>query len=213
MISRIHLWISAFIPRDIEALTSGVAAGPHRGKTKIDSPIGPWWYLTDQRGFSDDPGASARMHHAIVLRIAGPALAVSIDRESPRCDPTVELEKPGGSVTCSRAAPANRFRTASLRVTGLTATFRALAEASNPCFRGAPDIDWNLGLTFTFAAGLGSVTVSVDGVVEPFPAFEMHARADDGPVRTVFRIPPTPGATPWNLAGGPTKRVASSIPL
>jgi hypothetical protein len=47
--------------------------------------------------------------------------------------------------------------------------------------------------------------------VEPFPAFEMYAKADNGAVKTLFRISPTPGSTPWNLPMGPTKAVHGQV--
>ena len=48
-------------------------------------------------------------------------------------------------------------------------------------------------------------TVAVDGVVEPFPAFEMYAQSDDKvPAKVLFAVMPLPGASPWNLIGGPT---------
>jgi hypothetical protein len=81
------LWVNTFIPRNIPNFTQVIQTGVHRGKTAIPLPFYArpvhWGkpdgdgFLTDQRGFSVDPQASARVTTMAALRLDSPQLADS----------------------------------------------------------------------------------------------------------------------------------------
>ena len=74
--------------------------------------------------------------------------------------------------------------------------------ASNPCFRGSPNID----VDGEFRINIKQRTVAFDGKVEPFPAFEAYVSFGNV-TKTLFTRGPVPGATPVDLFGNPNRPV------
>ena len=54
---------------------------------------------------------------------------------------------------------------------------------------------------------IGKVLVSFDGMIEPFPAFEMYAIHNGTKPTVLFSEEPPPGSNPWNLLGSPNREV------
>jgi hypothetical protein len=75
--------------------------------------------------------------------------------------------------------------------------------ANNPCFSGSPDIDYEGTITID----VPNRKIKFEGLVEPFPAFEMHIAINDGNAIEVFSLPPILGSDPWNLPGSPNRPV------
>src|SRR5664279_4022356 len=67
----VKLWIKAFIPSTYERAVVVSGTGAHAGKTMV---TGSWvmnrCFLTDQRSFSSDIHADARMHSEIEIDVA-----------------------------------------------------------------------------------------------------------------------------------------------
>lgn len=129
------------------------------------------------------------------------------------CGTTHAIDHDTGAETCSQKADKSRIRVHDLRfipprgfVKAMNARFRLLGSPGNPCFTGAPNIDWNIGVSLTVLRNGSFAEISLDGVVEPFPAFELIAIVDGRQPKHVVRFPPEPGSSPWNLPGGPTRR-------
>jgi len=68
-------------------------------------------------------------------------------------------------------------------------------------------------LQLTHCPDRREVEVSYDVLVEPFPAFEMYARLDSGPVVPLFLRHPDEAATPLDIVGPPNIRFRGSETL
>src|SRR5680860_1378141 len=65
-VGEVTVWINAFIPGDLPGLT--LDRPGHPGETMLPDVPGPWaCFLTDQRGFSNDIGKSARLHQEVIV--------------------------------------------------------------------------------------------------------------------------------------------------
>lgn len=203
--SKLAIWINAFIPRDVAGLTLTVPAGVHAGKTMIPGPfLFSDCFLTDQRSFDNNPAASVRMQSLATLRVKNPGLCLHNRRTSG----TVELDCEDGDVECTMNADVT-----DLLLTGLLTSntggvalsqFTFDGAANDPCFAGSPDIDWDVDVTVTCSGG--SIVITAQGLVDPFPAFEMYA-SYKGVTKTLFLRGPSPGQDPWNLPGEPDETV------
>lgn len=212
MIEIIDVWLNAFIPRDVSGATT-VANGIHAGKQAIRGPAFDY-FLTDNRGFDATMSASSRMSSRAVITFEKAYLPEVVHLKN-RCDATVKLDG-DGDVTCNQSADTGRMQatgvTSGCQSDGrLAVRFRFVGSAANACISGSPDIDWNIAVSVFRNADLNTATIEANGVVEPFPAFEMYARARNGPPNRIFGVSPLPGASPFNLFGGPTRNVGGSV--
>ncbi|MGZ3183109.1 MAG: S8 family serine peptidase [Telluria sp.] len=215
----LSIWINAFIPRDVTGYTFTVPAGPHAGKTAIPcpavatpvNPTCPWrGYLTDQRGFDNDPSASVRMRSRIDIALTPPAQAGAAHVTSG----TTEIDKSDGRVTCRQPADMTRCSFTNFRVTPqmfppgsfeITVDYRG--AASDPCVNLAADIDYNGQIRVLCVPASNLVLVTVAGFVDSFPAFEMYAKLGSS-TQTLFRLAPPAGNTVADLLGGASTPVA-----
>jgi hypothetical protein len=206
--SRVKVWIKAFIPRDIAGLTKLVPAGPHQGKTMIPGPT-PLndCFLTDQRSFSDNISAAARMHSEVEF---------VLDRDEPtilqshRCYETTEVDCEDGSVECTGTGDSSRMQFFNMRiVTPTIISVQLRAAANNPCFRGSPDIDYE----GTIILDVSTSQVTFEGKIDAFPAFEMYATRDGSAPRMIFQMMPPAGNTPADLPGAANRPVRQTITL
>jgi hypothetical protein len=198
-IHTMKVWLNAFIPREVGTLTQKVPEGPFAGKTMIPGPIPGIsdCFLTDNRDFDPSINASSRMHSEI---------KIDVTSDKPRevfqwhkCYPTHEIDCEDGDKECTREGDTSRMKFSNPR--GSVASLiqvDLVAASSNPCFSGSPDIDY-LG---NIIIDTPSRKVELSGRIDEFPAFEMYATANDGAGVKMFRTPPLPGKTPWNLVGG-----------
>jgi hypothetical protein len=206
--SRVKVWMKAFIPKDIPGLTTTVARGPHQGKTKIPGPT-PYndCFLTDQRGFSDNISAAARMHSEVefVLDRDEPAIL-----QAHRCYETTEIDCEDGDVECTGTGDTSRMQFFNMRiVTPTIISVQVRAAANNPCFFGSPDIDYE----GTIILDVSTSQVTFEGKVDAFPAFEMYASRDGSAPKMIFQLMPPTGNTPANLPGSANRPVRQTITL
>src|SRR3954469_4004221 len=96
-IRTVKLWIKAFIPGTYERVAVVPPGGVHAGKTMLTSSgLVNRTFLTDQRGFSTDIHAEARMHSEIEID-------VDKGRETfqfHHCYDTVEVDPKTGEEKC-----------------------------------------------------------------------------------------------------------------
>lgn len=213
--AKLRLWVNAFIPGRIQGLTSPLVQGPHAGETALAGPRpgANECFLTDQRLFNDDPMSSFRMQ-----ALAEIDMAASTIRLTANTGKTFRLSCDRGAVQCERRAGADRIRAKNFSSETLADGDRRYfvtleAAAGNPCVDLAgltipsPDIEWVIRVSVLFERAAGKARVSFDGMVEPFPAFEIYALLN-GPRPTVLlQEGPLPGSTPWNLPGSPNRAV------
>jgi hypothetical protein len=195
----LRIWINAFIPADISGVTRGVPQNP--GKTMIDGPPGYGCFLTDQRGFSGDPGASARIH-------AGGSINSSLKFTSERSVGTThQVDCESGRKRDEAVASTESISISHQSPLEHLLQIKISAAVSNPLTPpGSPDIDFNTDIRINYAMG----KIKLAGMVEPFPAFEAYV-IHEGRTFTLFQRPPDPGASPLWLYGPPNKSVSGNI--
>jgi hypothetical protein len=207
----LRFWVNAFIPGTIPNLTVTVTGPtPSAGLTALPGPglaipNGSLCYLTDQRGFSGDAAAQHRMQ--IMVEVD---LALSTLGSTSHSDPTTGVDCAGGITRCERRANPDRIQARNFGSETLSNGSRRYfvtltAAGSNPCITVAPDIDWTMSVVVVWDCSSGRVTVSADGFIEPFPAFEMYANLNGSTPTTLFQEGPLTGSSPWNLPGSPNR--------
>lgn len=204
----IAIWVKAFIPKEITGLTKVVPAGEHKDKTMIPGPtLVNDCFLTDQRTFSSDPAAKARMTSVLVVKREGNN--VSIDQKQ-SCSPTIEIDCEDGDVECNKTAATDhmKFALMSNELVDGKATITMNCAANNPCFRGSPDIDYE----GTFTIDYTNKKIEFKGKVEPFPAYEIYAKGSSG-TKAMLQKLPKEGATPANLFGSANQPVDVTIDI
>lgn len=204
-----RLWISSFLPKDINNLTVNCPSKP--GQTMIPGPIPGVsdCFLTDQRSFSPDPKALSRIHSIANLKLLLGNFSMT---SGIRADNTVEVDCEDGDVECDRAPDTSALRVLMDTTPG---SFRAEVHfkggANNACFTGSPQIDWDVSVAVQIRQGrTGRVTIQPGSKVEPFPAFEMYF--DNGrEILSLARLEPLHGSGPWSLSGSPNRNIAGQL--
>jgi hypothetical protein len=212
----VKLWINAFIPAEVSDITM---SAPDTGTMVKGPPLVPGGgdcYRTDNRDFSSDIHAPSRMHSEVEIAISGP----SINFQFHQCFPTHRIDCGSGATIMDATASTSRMEWSNLRGNVTVDPQGGLCTdpnpnlvqidlddaGNNPCLT-SPDIDM-LGTAMIDPVGR---TVRFVGTVEPFPAFEMYAAADNGEPTTVFQLGPQAGADPFNLVGEPNRSIDVTV--
>ena len=201
-IDSITVWINAFLPRDLPGRTATLRDGPCAGKTAI---MGPVYYLTDQRGFSHDRRASARMQSCLTVDFTGAAPAVA---QRHRCDPTIMCE-PLGSVPQQARSSTSRMRAVASSLTP-TVVIRLDAVTSHP-FPTLTPVARDIAYRGDIVVDRATRMVRVDLMVQLFPAFEGYASINQGPAAILFHHAPPPGVTELRLLDVPQRRIRGGL--
>lgn len=208
-ITKIDLWIKAFIPE--QGTFTHVRFGqssPHAGKTAIPHPTLPdYYYLTDQRSFSKDVNASARMNLHVELNVGQAVPNMHTVRAG--CDITIETKGSGEERARATADGSGIFANNFSQSSNQSIRFWVEAAASDPLISVAPDIDFKGWITLDFKEN----QLFFDLLVDEFPAFEGYFSIDGGPAKTIFQLLPEPGASPFNLFGDANVSVNRSMPI
>jgi hypothetical protein len=199
-----RLWINAFIPANIPGLSRPVPGPGPTQFTMIDGPPGLGCFLTDQRGFSSDPKASARIHASVDFgdglegrpeRAVGTTHQVDCGTGRSIASKTASI----GGIVVEEEHPLEHICLITIR-----------ASVANPIVPGSPDIDFLVHFSVGFA--VPHRAVRVNGHVEPFPAFEAYV-LDGMRIHTLFTRSPDPGATPLDLYGPASRSVNGRVKL
>ncbi|MER6014961.1 hypothetical protein [Streptomyces bluensis] len=208
------VWVKAFIPASVPGYTKPVPGSP--GITMVDDPLVTGCYVTDNRVFSPDSDAVARMTSLALVDLWNMELS-----EAHWCDYTIRVDCDSGKSGCRQQANVSRMHFVNFRgVSGQYALVDLVAAAANPCNALAQyfgELDYN----GTFSINTQGSGVSFNGMVEPFPSFEIYAKGftqttpTDPPFIGVPLVQksPNPGAGPHNIAGNANQSIGASAPL
>jgi hypothetical protein len=211
---KLHLWANVFIPRHIPGQTERMRIGPFAGLTYLPSPLPlRGGFLTDNRGFRKAVGSDSRVHARLVID-----LERGIVRDWHRCGETIGLHRETGEELCRGRENTDRVHVEDLLVqdTPPLIRFTLRGACSNPCLTLAPSVDFKLDTEITATDGdwRGPIEVAVNGMVEPFPAFEMYVRrAKERTPHTVFRIPVAPDASALSMFGPANRPVEATVTI
>ena len=193
----LKIWINAFIPKDLPGYTETVLKGPYSGETMVHGPIESIndCFLTDQRTFSSQIDASSRLHSQIEIDLA--TLTEVQNSEFHDCSYTIEVDCEDGEEECKSKGKTSRMHFYHLRAISSTELgINVDGRSSNPCFTFSPDVFYSGILRIVLKNDSGSV--SFNGMIGGFPAYEMYISLD-GNIIQVFNSPPPPGNTPASL--------------
>lgn len=196
-INSMKFWINAFIPRQVPGYTQDVTKGPHVGKTMIPGPFPHSdCYLTDQRSFDAYIHAKSRMHSEFKVDFTGLQPTLS---QFHNCDRTTELDCIEGGCECNEKGRKDRMKFVLVKpIKGRQVVVRMKCAANNPCAptsRAFGDIDY----TGTITLDIAQRSITFDGLIDDFPAFEAYATINDQEGIPVFRINPPRGNTVRDL--------------
>jgi len=223
--ARLLFWLNAFIPRDVPGYTKVIPKGKHANKTAVPLPgvarLVPTntfkdleaGYLTDQRTFSTALTASVRMQSVAEIDLA----TLMLVRQTHSSSGTTEVNMTTGNETGFARANMSRCRfrvstpspmatvsqqgaKAGARI-GQTGTLgiELNAAASDPLVDAAADIVYTGSIKVTIPSPAVSLSISFDGKIDAFPAFECYASVNSV-TKTLFTAGPPPGHTVVNLA-------------
>jgi hypothetical protein len=211
-IRTVKLWIKAFVPGNYERACPVPGTGAHAGKTMIHNM---WlvnrWFLTDQRGFSGDIHADARMHSEIEIDVAKGRETYQFHH----CYDTIEVDPERGFEKCRAQGDTSNMRFYDFEVSSdrMRYAVKLNAGSKNPCVKIgalniAPSIDYLGTITLqVMSDDLGKAIVTFTGKVEKYPAFEMYAAANNGAPQAVFQLEVAPRASIGSLPGGPERSI------
>lgn len=206
---RVHIWLKAFLPATHSGNPGYITSVPGNRSVLPDPlPGSSACFATDHRGFSPDPGASARgtvefdmvvASNNVTIAPSGPAAIMRIGpTHKVDCNTGSDLEPPRTASVehMNMGAPAFADGVAQVVIDGRIGNpFVPVGSAFH-----IPDINW--GGTFTF--DVRNRHLRFQGSTGIFPAFEAYAQLNGGPVQTLFRHDPDPGTTAINglIEGG-----------
>lgn len=216
-IRTIKIWIKAFIPSDYEGSTIVPGTGAHAGKTAItDLWLLNRCFLTDQRTFSSDIHAEARMHCEIGIDVAKSKEIYQFHH----CYDTIEVDCKGGHEKCRAQGSTKDMKFHDFEVSTDKTRYEVQIKAAskNPCVKIgpvglSPNLDFEGTIRVALADDQTRAIVTFDGNVEMYPAFEMYASVNDGQPEMVFQIGVAPEAGVAELAGSPERVVTGKAEL
>jgi len=191
-------------------------------------------YLSDQRGFNNSVTASCRMQSIIEVEMTSLTIVKQTHRSSgttevnlatgaqtgfayadmTRCKYTLVSgggSPGGGAGTFGAHAGAGKagaaFPTAAMP-TGMYGAMNVKLEgaAGDPLVGAAADIDYSGSIRFAGGPMPGTLTVSFDGKIDAFPAYDCYAEFN-GVTKTIFTNSPPAGNTVASLLGGANRAI------
>lgn len=203
-------WINSFIPLDIEGVSKPIPN--HPGQTMIvgltealeDILALGGCFATDQRTFSTDQQASARMHSEATITISSASYDWS---QGHHIDETIKVDCDDGDEKDTKTAETDGMNFELVSGSSSKVVLSYVGSAGNPFDAVAPNIDMKGTLTVDRVGK----TVTFDGAVDDFPAFEAYATLNGfGPYRIVT-LGPGDGATAADLLGGANRGFSGKL--
>ncbi|HZO90833.1 MAG TPA: DUF3238 domain-containing protein [Chthonomonadaceae bacterium] len=210
----VTFWLNAFIPNSVCQQKGELFVITIPAPQGLPVPA-PRFFTGDQREFSDDPNASARMHSEVKIE--------GLSSDTPRiafqnnlCGESHEVDEQG-NIIASATAPSDRMMFLNLRgsqtvdpnggvIDGIPGSVQidVVGSANLPLVGLTPDIDYSGTLIIDRAEG----NLLWKGAVSGFPAFEMYVRVNDGPVGTLAQFNPI---SPIELLGEENRPVDAAV--
>lgn len=208
-IKSITAWFNAFIPNNLVAPWRMLPPfGPYKGQVFLWNPGDQSFYATDQRLWSKDPKASARMHSRVDLLLTN-GIFSAVRRK--QMGLTVRLNR-FGKVECKKRASTDGMTVGEVRkIAPNHFRFRLSGAGKNPCtplLMPTPDIDYDLTVNIVLTSGQKSARVQVAGAVDEFPSFEMYAAVNDDFDRATTLFRREASRDPSDIAGPAGRKIA-----
>lgn len=143
-----------------------------------------------------------------LINLDTPSAAMAIPNDI-KCAEYIEIDEATGAVIGRKPASTARCRFFDLQVgVGSASTIELKFEAAvnNPLQFGSFDIDMSGIIRIDRAAK----TITVESIVDSFPAFESWVTANGGTAKEILSVPP---AEPSLQAGSANRRLNRTVPL
>jgi hypothetical protein len=208
---KVKVWFNAFIPGFVSGVTKHIPSGPFAGQSFLDGPpvpfSAPLGFLTNNRSFSfSDTTASThfKMHSEFAVEFSGASRNL------------IDVRHDGGLAT--QIDPTTfAFIKSDTASTSRMVVLDTSVPVLDPPTRGRISVKMSAAIPLIFGASivadmdvLGIVmidsvarTVTFEGLVDSFPAYEAYVSADGGPAIRLFQQDVQPGKTPSDLIGLP----------
>ena len=160
-------------------------------------------FSTDERGFSNDPTASARTTVELVLEVDGNQVEMrpASGRDMKRTGKTRNVDcVTGADVQAPRQATTDGFEIGDVGNNGSFSVVFVKAAAFDPFYDlppplRAPDVDFS----FTMRIDHDAKQLSINGSTDNFPHFEGYVSLNGGSWTPILQRNPPPGATALSL--------------
>lgn len=216
-IGKVTVWLNVFIAGNMPGVTKRVpGSGEHGGKTMIHSTRVGDCFLTDQRSFNDDPGASVRVQMLGTFDCATGEFASSV-----RSGLTVEVDCEDGEEegrASAKTAGLKWLKPAVRRKDGapIGCKVRLKGKANDPLVAASAvvsSVDFSGLLDVSSDDEWRTAVVRFSGIIEEWPHYEIYARADDGKPVKVLQHAARGGASAFALMGAAGTGVEGSARL
>jgi len=194
----ITLWVNAFIPSSGPAAITNVPNQP--GQTMLNGGV-VGCFLTDQRSFSSDNGASARMTSKITFDLDASGGTNISTSQATGLTQRVDCSSGSTDGLCSGQAATDNMSFTNIQFdqNQQILSFTLDGRASNPCFEWqdisiAPNIHYKLYFTFN----VNNRGWGITGTLGDFPAFEGYMQVNGNAPVTLFNA----GAHEFNAGLG-----------
>lgn len=199
----VDFYIKAFIPLNVDGVTE--AYPKDRSKTMIGGiPVFGDCFLTDQRSFSADSGASARMFSQALIHVSPNGASWS---EQHHCGETVEVDCEDGDVEGKETQNNDNMDFEERTASSSRVVLGFKAARNNPLVTLSPDID----LEGTLTVDRVNKFVEFVGKVDDFPAFEAYVKINGGSPRIIKQLGPKKDSGPGSLLGGANREFGGRV--
>ncbi len=209
---RFHFWIKAFIPNkhpNLENYFTRTLSGtwvlraPTTPKLGQIGKLSDTCFLTDNRGFSNDPTASARVTSEFVLVIKRRNVSIekAHGREMSRVGLTQNVDcKSGKQLQSPLSSSSDTVSVGTVKEGNFLRVINTRASSPNPYynyfgFSVAPRIDYEVVIRYSILMRTIEITI-IGGI---FPAFEAYYRLNNGRVHQILKWMPQNDATAVDL--------------
>lgn len=185
----ITIAIRAFIPNSIPSnpgyiSTITSAAGETITVIKSPNPLEDICYLTDQRTFTTDRNASARVSSMVSISLSeSPPRIITSSGET---GVTHAVKCSNGQQYCTDQASAANVTWGTISVSGSVVSIPVDASASNPCIWPSVVVP-NIRYKGQFKLDLNSGKLFFQGEASQFPSIEAYVSYDDAPAVPIFQ--------------------------
>ncbi|KAJ5545754.1 hypothetical protein N7494_003339 [Penicillium frequentans] len=189
VLKAVRFWINAFIPDPSLSPDVIPAPGASAGQSMIVIPYpnlaGRRCFLGDNRGYSNSPAASARIHALVDI--------INLDQQDPiivstdiHCDESIEINPSSGDIIARASAPADRSHFQNMRINQTVVELDFIAEEKLPLLALSRDID----MIGTLQIDRAAKSFTYKGKVDGFPCFEGWVTFDGGAPVNLFKADP-----------------------
>lgn len=191
---KVRIIIRAFIPSSLPGATDILPVPNDPQKFMLSGPGGTC-FDTDNRTFSNDPAASARIATDFTVEVTDPAVITPAQKADRfRSGISRKLNCKTGAVEATGQASVGGCTMGAVSRTDQEVQVITACSVGNPLLV-APTIDYGGSFIYNFKKS----TLSFVGDVGAFPAFEILASVNGGKFFSLLKKQPSDGAGPFRL--------------